>query len=378
MNVAEAFEALGIPPTDDWDEISRVYRRAAKEVHPDTRKDLVGRAAELLDAETRRLTTAKELLQKARASDQSLVDQARDALVVAEPHVGGPADPEDDPFYMGMDPDDVVVEAPPRPRYEAQWPPHGAQWPSQPVWKVPPRRSPRWRAPVFLVGLALAAFCRWASTRPDFTSGPDDHAAALFWMYVGLLLMAVALVSGLRRIRAGGARRPGSWSRLRNRPFALLGISLALVASAAGLYAADRTGIFDSGVGDECLVGAWTSSQLETGGTDGNTLLRGGAGAVMTITPDGRSTVDFAGAAPLEGDAGGSRVEGSYRGSYTSRVSGKDGRLRERDVELSSLGFAASVDGIPATPGTLTPGPPNVAYQCGPSELTVGKDVYVR
>lgn len=79
-----------------------------------------------------------------------------------------------------------------------------------------------------------------------------------------------------------------------------------------------------SGNSASCVVGTWKSTgfsgSLATGGGNGN--ISGGAGYTMTVSPDGKTVVDFAGMQPIMFTASisGTDVKGSF--TYGGKVNG--------------------------------------------------------
>lgn len=79
-----------------------------------------------------------------------------------------------------------------------------------------------------------------------------------------------------------------------------------------------------SGVAAQCMVGTWTSTGLDASinqsGATGT--ITGGEGYTLTVAPDGRTTVDFAGMKPVvfATAVGGAQIKGNF--TYGGKVNG--------------------------------------------------------
>lgn len=170
------------------------------------------------------------------------------------------------------------------------------------------------------------------------------------------------------------------------RPRARRGMVVALVAAsvvggAVWVVSSTRSPT----VGDDCLVGIWRREAFEVGfrgvldGREVAAPIRGGAGAVLAVTGDGKAVTDYAGAAPLAGVTPAHRIEGTYAGSATERWQAAGGRLRRRSTDTSGLGFVATINGRatdrPVAPALVDRADP---YTCTPAALEVGAHRYTR
>jgi hypothetical protein len=115
MTVSEAFEVLGLEPTDDAERIKRAFKAAIAECHPDRAPGLEDRA--------KAVTLARQVLMAA----------VRDGTALEAP---AEAPPREDPWERARRPH--ADSPPPPPRAPRRAPP-----PPPPSWKPPPTWTPR-------------------------------------------------------------------------------------------------------------------------------------------------------------------------------------------------------------------------------------------
>jgi hypothetical protein len=118
--------------------------------------------------------------------------------------------------------------------------------------------------------------------------------------------------------------------------------------SAAATSSAAATG--SPGSAPRCVTGRWRATAVASSGSVGEVRGRvsGGTGTVMTVSPDGRTEVDFQASRPLTFTAGAAgadiRGEVAYQGSFSGAVTfepvDRDGTGRwdpEGDINWSGL-----------------------------------------
>lgn len=371
------YDVLGVAKDASPDAIRRQYKRLATIAHADKGGD---------DALFRLIRNAYDVL--ADADARRAYNRDLDVPVRKAPSDRGQEEPS--PGCEGFGPPRTTPPPPepPEPTRPRQWPPHPPQPPPQWIWPPPaaadpprPRSSSAGRRVSFWGGLALAGFCRWASTQPEFESAPGTA----FWMYAGLIFAVAACVcTGLAVLRQLTTRTSSNRSPADRKTVVVLSLALVMlvtvIAAAAvrSLPTADAdTNASAQAVGDPCLIGTWRSTHMESGGDADSVLLKGGSGALSTVAADGRTRTDFSGSAPLKGVPNGRQVQGTFRGVYTAHIHASKGRIQERSVDLSKLTMEATVDGA-RVPAPLSPGPSEFRYRCNPTTLVMAKDTYTR
>ncbi len=163
--------------------------------------------------------------------------------------------------------------------------------------------------------------------------------------------------------------------------YAVLFLAASVVAGVVGLTVATAR----QSVGDDCLVGTWQGEAFEVpfrGFLDGKELsaaIRGGAGVLVAITPDGTVRTDYASAAPLLGADGPYRIEAFYGGMTVERWRAADGRVKQVGTDASGLGFRALINGRPPDlPVSLTVLDREYSYMCSLTRLELGPYRYTR
>ena len=180
--------------------------------------------------------------------------------------------------------------------------------------------------------------------------------------------------------------RPSTWAaappapRRRYGRYVVIVVALA-VAGVVGLVAA-APGL---SVGDDCLVGTWRGEEFEVplraslDTREVTTVVRGGAGVVLTIDTDGKARAEYGAAAPLTGTAGAYRIEGTYAGTTIERWQAGGGRVKLSSADTSALRFTALINGrSPDEPVAVTVLDREYPYECTPTTLEVGPYVYAR
>jgi DnaJ domain len=196
----------------------------------------------------------------------------------------------------------------------------------------------------------------------DVLSDPTRRAA-----YDRSLLPAPAAPPPARRPRYGR--------------YAVLVVAALAVGSVTWLVVATAR----QSVGDDCLVGTWRGEELEVpfrgflDGTEVTAPIRGGAGALLTVTADGTVRAEYAPAAPLVGADGPCRIEGVYEGTTVERWRAADGRVEQGRTDASALGLRVTINGrAPDQPVAVTVLDRDYPYTCTSTTLEVGPYRYTR
>ena len=163
--------------------------------------------------------------------------------------------------------------------------------------------------------------------------------------------------------------------------YGLVVVVALVVTGVVGLLAA-TTGL---SVGDECLVGTWRGEAFEVPlrasleGREVTAVVRGADGVVLTIAADGKARADYGAAAPLTGEAGAYRNEGTYAGATVERWQAGDGLVKLSGTDTSALSFRVMINGrTPDEPVTVTVLDREYPYACTPTTLALGPYRYTR
>lgn len=159
------------------------------------------------------------------------------------------------------------------------------------------------------------------------------------------------------------------------------GLVLAIVGGVVALAVATVR----QSVGDACLVGTWVGEAFEVpfrGTLDGEEIaapVRGGAGVVVTVGRDGTARADYAAAEPFTGTDGADRIEVIYAGSIIERWRARDGRLEQRNADVSRLTLRATINGRPPDAAlAVSVVDREYPYTCTSAALEVGPYRYAR
>src|SRR5919201_603874 len=115
------------------------------------------------------------------------------------------------------------------------------------------------------------------------------------------------------------------------------------------------------GIGDPCLVGHWTVTNLvmiDTVSFPGITMtFTGEIGSVMILTADGSETFDLTGSTPLSGSGGGHTISWQGQGVQHFGFHGEDGKWSESGPPQPATATQVFVDGV-RQPDFSNLGPP--------------------
>jgi hypothetical protein len=125
-----------------------------------------------------------------------------------------------------------------------------------------------------------------------------------------------------------------------------------------------------SGAFDPCLIGTWRSEPIISVGNQST----GGAGIVLTIKPNGATTVDYSKMTPMPAGIGiGSNL---WQGTATGRIESRNGAIMAVSVEKSDV-YSKITDEKGAVRtyklgglGPIVPGGVSVTYRCEPATMT--------
>ncbi len=161
----------------------------------------------------------------------------------------------------------------------------------------------------------------------------------------------VVLVIGLL-LAACGSSSPGSSSSVRSGP--------TTSATSAG------------GALDPCLVGTWIdrgeSDTLSYRGTA--VTMHGLTGKTLAFSPNGKETVGFAHAVPLQGSVGSATYTVTESGTITDLASSSAGILSFSDVDYTAFSETATMGGVSTSPPEPPPPTPD-RYTCHATTMSL-------
>lgn len=127
-----------------------------------------------------------------------------------------------------------------------------------------------------------------------------------------------------------------------------------------------------AGALDACLVGTWTDQgEHDTLSYNGTPVAMDGlVGKVVTFSPGGTQTVNFAGASALRGLVGGSTYTVIERGVINDLVTSSAGVLSFADVNFTGFSESATLGAATVSPPQPPPPTPD-RYTCGATTLVL-------
>lgn len=138
-------------------------------------------------------------------------------------------------------------------------------------------------------------------------------------------------------------------------------------------------------LGDDCLVGAWRGEAFEVPfrgtlmGREVTAPIRGGAGATLAVSADGRARSDYTGSSPLVGSQAGLRIEALFTGTVDERWRAQGGRLEQAAIGPSDVELRATIDGRPTDrPVAVDVVSGEYPYTCTATALELGPYRYTR
>jgi hypothetical protein len=126
-------------------------------------------------------------------------------------------------------------------------------------------------------------------------------------------------------------------------------------------------------VGDPCVVGRWVgdSSSFTLTSSNGPVTYVGGQGAVLTISADGTSILDYGASVPFLTSVSGSSIGLQFKGTVTSKVHATAPSTFVETIESQYVTYQFYLNGQPySSSAEVPPFEASTGYRCSTSSLT--------